>query len=134
MRSQFKNIVIFSAEKNDRNDLYNAQMHMSARILLEDSGLAFTEVVGSYKGLNEKSFLVVLNDIDKDYAFVRSLAESAQQESILFRDNENNARLDFLTGDHGYNLGQLVEVSKNEAMTLDNYTYVPSTNKYFTTK
>ena len=72
-----------------------------------------------------------------DFAFKTcfEIAKIFDQESVLTRDNENNARLVYLDNSRPpERLGKLIKVSESEALLSDSYTYVPSLNEYYTTK
>lgn len=120
-------VVILSAElsgedNNRRTSLLND--------MIAELKLPFKRAVGVYQGGKENSFVVVVNsqaDIDvlKGFAF-----KSFGQESILHQDANQEARLIF-ADDSTKQLGKLQQVSKELALTLDNYTEMDG--KFYTT-
>jgi len=101
---------------------------------LEVDKIPFLEVEGFYKGDSEKSLMVLTSG---EFAFKTcfELARIFNQESVLTRDNENNARLVYLNNSQPpLRLGKLIQVSEVEARSQDSFTYVPKTNEYYITK
>lgn len=130
MRRNYKNIVIMSAHLASRSDADNVKRHRGLIVGLESIQIPFTEVMGVYKGISEKSVMIVISGTTQ-LKQVRHMAHMFEQESILERDNENQARLVFMNGDTTLNLGEMRQITKEVAALTDCYTYVPSTNEYY---
>lgn len=133
-RTNYKELVIFSAFRGNKSHEQNEKNHRAAMLGLEVDKIPFTEVIGMYKGESEKSLMVLTSG---DFAFKTcfEIAKIFDQESVLTRDNENNARLVYLDNSRPpERLGKLIKVSESEAILSDSYTYVPSLNEYYTTK
>lgn len=122
-------LVFISAIKHNSKDDYN---HNQLKRLLEKS-FQYTEIVGSYEGMKEKSYMVVINNLS-DLEYMKLLGEEFCQDSILYRDHEGNSNLIFMDGRESINLGKMVQVSEKEALSSIAYTYVPNLNSYWIAK
>ena len=134
MRSDYKTLVIFSTDQTSKSPEDNAKNFKAAKLGLEAMAIHFTEVEGMYKGTKEQSLMVFTSG---EYSFNQcvTLAKFFNQETILMRDNQNQAQLLFLDNSRPpERLGKLTEVSQELAEQNENYTYVPNTNKYFITQ
>jgi len=122
VRNQYEKIVILSACQGNHLDPMNTE-HLKA--ILEESKALFAKVKGVYKGVEEMSFMVVLQE-DVQLKILKEIAfETFNQESILYRDNENRAYLHMNDGSEVY-LGKLVKTTEAHAKSLDAYTYLPN--------
>lgn len=122
-------VVILSAELSTAND--NARRTSLLNDMIAELKLPFKPALGVYMGNKENSFVVVVEsqaeiDVLKGFAF-----KSFGQESILHQDANQEARLIF-ADDSTKQLGRLEQVSKEEALSLDNYTEM--NGKFYTTK
>lgn len=120
-------VVILSAELSGQD---NNRRTALLNDMLAELRLPFKTAIGVYNGSKENSFVVVVNsqaDIDvlKGFAF-----KSFGQESILHQDANQEARLIF-ADDSTKQLGKLEQVSKELALSLDNYTEMGG--KFYTT-
>jgi hypothetical protein len=128
-----QNLVILSAELESATFSGNRQRTENLRSCLEDLNLEFAEAVGHYKGKEEVSFVVAINNNAEfeavaDFAFI-----SFHQESILSQENG----VAYLISQGLYtrstqNIGTLVEVNPKEVERLENFTIV--NNRVYTTK
>jgi len=94
------------------------------------SKYGFKEVLGSYKGVLEKSYMVIAKE-DKALEQVMGLAEQFNQESVLIVDENRKATLKFVDGGEldKTELGNFVSISALEAQNLENWT-LAGTNYY----
>jgi hypothetical protein len=127
------NYVIFSidnvanvhtlAQFSHHLDMKRAMQKLKGNVVLS---------IGSYKGTMEQSFILLREDFD---AVVRDSQWIKDQESILHIEDGNAGKvygeLEFLADGSRQYLGQVSEVSQDEAMQHDGWTYRPDLNKYF---
>ena len=90
------------------------------------------QLIGSYKGALELSFILLTEDFEKHvkpYGFV------SNQESVLLVSecNKQYADLLYLQDGHREALGSLKDVSKDEAMKHDGWSYRPDLGTYWIT-
>ena len=129
MRSQYQPIIILSAELST-ND-YGTNEQKSFSLLSDLEQYTTMPVMGVYKGTSERGVIVHIND-DYTLSALKELAFTKyKQESILYRDNENKAYLHYSNGEIQY-LGELKQVSEQEALSQDAYT--KTDNGYFIAK
>ena len=125
-----RQVVILSAELSSLDAGSNARRTVLLNDMISELGLSFKTAKGVYKGVSENAFVVIVNnqlDIETlaNFAF-RSFA----QESVLHQDSNQMARLIFADGRTEL-LGKLVQVDKEIAQKLDNYTIME--DKFYTT-
>jgi hypothetical protein len=123
-------IMILSAMKDGYTYEDNMKRHELLKNMLFDIKAAFQEVEGVYKGQRELSVMVVLNNevtkkVVSKFAFV-----NFGQESVLISDNNRDSKLHYGNGQME-SIGQLTQIPEHQALRLDNYTYVPSTQTYW---
>lgn len=121
-------IVIFSAYQKANTDVENLTSHNEAIAFLKEYKVAYTEVDGCYKGVQEKSIMLFADD--EYVAF--SLAVQYNQESYLFSDADRSTFLKERPNANGTYIGTLKGVSKAEAIKQDNWSLID--NKYFITE
>lgn len=121
--SAFNHKVLTNAENEAR--------HKELRGELQVRGLNFKEVLGSYKGDVEKTFVVNTNE-DKALTMVKVLACLYGQESILIVDQERKASLYDCNDGTITKLGRFCAVDALEASKLDNWTL--DGTQYYTVK
>lgn len=114
-------VIILSANQNDNNHERNRQLHQNLKACLDDCGFTSKDAIGVYKGQEEDSLVVLVNnqtDIEtvKDFAF-----KSFNQESILYQDANQEAYLLYQDGTTEQ-LGRLEQVNPKLVETLDSYT------------
>jgi hypothetical protein len=121
---------VLSAEKVGNR--YNAKRTANLRAALQDSGLQFTGVVGSYKGDRENGF-VVLTPTVVDRMMVTALAAEYEQESILHVDAKRLAVLHYFETCQDVTIGIWASVSSVEGLdswTLANGQYYAVRSKH----
>jgi len=92
------------------------------------------QVEGVYKGRVEDSFLIILDnpeEIHNDMARVMLLAEGCGQETVLYSDDKRNTWLIDVNTKERTPMGKLTEVTKEQALAQDSYTYIPYTKNYW---
>lgn len=89
------------------------------------------QCIGSYKGVLEVSFIMRTDDYAK---WVEPYGYTKEQESVLQVSacNKQYADLVFANGSR-MNVGSLRDVTKEEALTQEAWTYRPDTNQYWIT-
>ena len=118
-QTQFKEVIILSAEHSDNNHGLNHFYSDSLERQLTNYDFIFNEALGCYKKSSESSFVVIPRnneDIDKlkEIAF-----KEYNQESILYQDKSGDAFLIYSCGKKEA-IGQLRKVQSNKG--LENYT------------
>lgn len=121
MRTENVEICIISAELSSRSVQFNTRTTHNMETILNDYGFSFTQVLGSYKGATEQSFLVIVNS-DKDRAKLIDLAQDFNQESILISRPDRSSYLYMIENGDKIELGELQEVESVEG--LDAFTIV----------
>lgn len=104
---------VLSAEHagNRANDLRTRQL----RSKLQKNGLQFTSAIGSYKGVQENSFVVMTPTV-VDRMTVTGLADFYNQESVLHVDGERRAVLHYFGVQQDVTLGIWSAVSSIEGL------------------
>lgn len=128
MRAQYKPCIIFSVDKADYDHKHNVMARIQACNDMHRMGIKFEVVLGVYQGDEETSYIVT--DMSK-VPIILGMAKKFSQESVLLRDNENNCTLKFFDGRPMQSIGKLNEVSVEQAMASNAYTYSYSLKKYF---
>lgn len=129
-------ICILSAWTGIDDHSYNAERHKRLDHVLKMFGYPHKSVIGQYKGSVEASFLVVLSSEIHEQAEqieeLLSIAKDFEQESVLVSDRYRMCKLLYTDGDSA-EIGQLREVSRKQASELDNWTYCPKMDTFFST-
>ena len=128
MRAQYKPCIIFSVDVGDYDHKVNVMARYQAENDMIRMGIKFETVLGVYNGIEETSYIVT--DMSK-VPIILGMAKEFYQESVLLRDNENNCTLKFFDGRPMQSIGKLNEVSVEQAMASNAYTYSYSLKKYF---
>lgn len=118
--------LIFSVYQGTDLDQLNTE-HI--KHFLNKLSIPFRQLIGSYKGKSEESFLVD----SQYYDTVIEIVSDYNQESILNVQTSStcsDAFLDFIVGDTEY-LGEFGQISQSEAVKLDGYTLDPITGIYW---
>ena len=123
-------VVIMSAELSSLNSVENVRRTLLLNDMIAELRLPFKQSIGVYKGSKERSFVVVVNDQADIDTLAGFAFKSFGQESILHQDSNQLARLIYSDGKME-TLGKLVQVPKELAETLDNYTLMDG--KFYTT-
>lgn len=111
------------------NTVRTLQLRDYLRIRLTDAW-KFAPVKGCYKGTEEVSFKVNIDD-PKDERVVNRAAKKFKQESYLIINSKRVALLHFTKSGEITPLGYLVSASETEAKRQDGWTYDPETETYF---
>lgn len=115
--------AIFSAQLAGLDPAVNAGRNDFLRRELQHTGLDFQAVLGSYKGVEEQSFLVLLphGDFGSDFVVVERLSRKWEQESFLFVDGQRQSSLHYSDG-RVEMVGVFSPVTRGEAAQLDGWT------------
>jgi hypothetical protein len=125
-----RQVVILSAETGNATFEGNRQRTENLESCLADLNLSFKRGTGVYKGVQEVSFVVIVNN-ETDIQVLRDFAfKSFGQESILHVDSNQEAVLIFNDGTREQ-LGRLEQVNREIATSRDAYTILD--DKYFVT-
>ena len=114
-----QNILIFSVYQSDKELSVNLAAHNNLMDYLKRNSYPVSEVQGSYKGIPEKSILVV--DFEHR-SIVEDFVKAYNQESYLESHNDRSSNLIFSDGTKQA-IGKLVSVPRDEALQNDSYSY-----------
>lgn len=90
---------------------------------LRHAGYATAYVEGSYRGVKERSIVVVVRDAGKDIPSLLRAARNFDQEPILYVDSAGDSVLMFTAmGKDPVRLGAFREVSESRALAADAWT------------
>ena len=123
-------VVILSAELSSLSLTENDRRTTLLNDMIAELKLPFKPAKGVYKGSAENSFVVVVNDQADIDTLTNFAFKSFAQESVLHQDSNQLARLIYANGTME-TLGKLVQVDKETAQKLDNYTVME--DKFYTT-
>lgn len=110
-----------SAENNRRSNILLGH--------LQQKGYNFKPLVGVYKGTKEKSFAVEVDT--RQLVDLLMVAKGFTQESVLIVDEKNKATLNFIGDKKKVKLGTFKIATKEVAEKHENYSFDPSTGRYF---
>lgn len=124
--------VFISAELStiSTKDKHNRTAALGAALTSQFGKLNVYPLIGTYKGVQENSFMVHINT-DEQMLFINELAHFHNQESILIVDNEGMAELKFMADNSTEFVGQLMVAL--EQPDVDCYSYNPATKEYYLT-
>lgn len=125
-------VIIFSVYQSGLSETDNLSNHFNTLMMLESEGIEYKTMQGVYKGVSERSILV-LNTQD-NFDVVLKLTSFHNQESILISDENRDTQLLFLKTGQVESIGKLTEVSESEAKRHDAYTYDPIMEMYWIAK
>lgn len=126
-----KQVVIFSAFRSELSEATNEYHHLEAMEVLRDNGIRFKEVLGVYKGVSEKSIVVVLDSVSQLHIPI-GIANRYNQESVLILDADTRkANLYYLKSGQSESIGVFEAVSESEAKSRDAYTFDHVNNVYY---
>lgn len=120
-------VFIISAELSKLSYKENEGRTNELHMILQDRGVSFKDVVGSYKGVEETSFVVVG---EENRGLVMELMRHYGQESVLVSYSDRSSYLIDRDGVET-KLGRLNSVSETVAKGLDAWTYCPVLNQYY---
>lgn len=86
-------------------------------------------LLGVYNNVSENSYLV--EDTEKNFKAVYTLAKRYNQESILTLDQDRNAVLEYLDSNLKKPIGKLRAITRDEALTLNAWSYNEYTDTYY---
>jgi hypothetical protein len=121
MRVEFKPQLFILAANGQEDKLIQ---------LLKGDNIAFKEVQGMYKGVTERSFVVLDPGLDLEPA-IRSLARMFNQESYLRVDPSRKSYLIYLESTKVEYIGSFDAADKHVTKNVDAYTYDPEFNQYY---
>ena len=120
----------------DEYFVFASSYHESViRDFFNDNGIGFKQLIGSYKGTTEDSYVVNM----KWLSYVEQAGLLDGEESILLLSeslgqNRRRAKLHFLNASKpDEDIGILRAVVKEEAMKQDAWSYRPDLDTYFVT-
>ena len=127
-------VVIISAERPHNE--FSDNVYFTARLEddIQDLGLTYKRVLGSWLGREEKAFVVILSGDDNkregQIADLRLLARKYYQDAILHLDKYRQARL---YHDSGFeeDIGKFKPTIKAYALQCAGYTWDVSEDQYY---
>jgi hypothetical protein len=128
---QIKNEYVFlSAQLKNLTPAINERRHETLITMLDDLKVPYSVTSGYYDGFTETSVMIRLEPYKGfDEAFFADIAcKNFSQESILYVDKENHARL--IYEDRIEYLGEISRITQSQASKLDAFTWIPETNTY----
>lgn len=128
--------MILSAEQAGLSADANAERTAMLARQLDARDLDFMPVTGSYKGAQEKAFLVLAAEDSPQWSCVMSLARRYWQESVLSVCGSRLATLHYLRigglpSCASQRLGKFREITADEAARRDAWTRVDETGIYW---
>lgn len=121
-----KEIIIFSVFQKDNPEYHNEDIHQTIKNVFDQNNVGYKELIGVYKGQEEKSLLVTAIHEDK----VKELCKQFNQECYLYSDSDRNTFLCY-PDNKVINIGTLKSTTKDIAITKDSYSYDPEYNMYW---
>ena len=93
----------------------------------------FVPIIGCYKGKLENAFICTQSDFNR---FIRGTVYIVGQESVLHiaSGNKQEAHLEYLADGRRESLGSMHQVTREEAMASDGWTYRPDLDIYWVAK
>lgn len=132
MRTSNAEVIIFSADREGREELLNIEARTDLECMMHSDGIFFERVTGCYEGTIENSYMVSAKYLE----VVKGYAKLFNQESILVLDHERQASLVYTDGtlvnfkDY-VKLGTFKPVSESMAKANIAWTYSPKLNQYY---
>lgn len=118
--------LIVSVYLSSNSELDNITNHDTARAALDALGVGYIELLGSYRGVTEKSFVI-------DHSFkrvVELLVRDYSQESYLLLESDRYASLVYSDG-RIEALGYLRGVTRSQALLLDAWSYRADLDQFY---
>lgn len=130
MREIKNEYVILSAQLKGLTPSINERRHETLISVLDDLKVRYNVVNGFYDGFTETSVMITLETIKgfTEEFFAEIACKNFNQESILYIDKNNHARL--IKTDVVEYLGEIVHLSSEAAKSSEAWTWIPETNKY----
>jgi len=117
-KSGLEGKLIWSVYQTGRTEKENFLDYQQVRTELRQRGVRAIPVLGTYRGIMERSFIVS----DVHLSVVLALADSCQQESILWVKHDNTAHLLYISSKPTEQLGSCWRVSQAIAEQFDCWT------------
>lgn len=130
MRTMLPNIMIFSVFNFDVNKDVNEIAHSVLLDNLKAHDIPHIELLGMYKGREEKSILI---SGFEHREIVESTCKAFRQECYLESYHDRACALVYPDGKR-VSVGTMTAVSKAEAQAQDSFSYNPVGDQYFITK
>jgi hypothetical protein len=124
--------LIFSVFKSNESSNVNETRHLTVKEILNSRNVSYVDCIGSYEGIEEKSFLVVSRDLDLIQDLIDMALMEYSQDSVMLVEGQQSARLLFANG-RSERIGNVVQVSEVEAKSFVGYTLRLDTMNYYTT-
>jgi hypothetical protein len=121
--------IFLSAELSTLDSAENVRRSTILSGHLAMKGYNFKPLTGVYKGTKERSFAVEVNS--KELIDLLAVAKSFNQESILIVDEKNVANLVFIETKKKMKIGKFKLTSRELAEKQENYSFDPSTGRYY---
>ena len=114
-----RQVVILSAELENYSDNEKLRATDNLEACLNDLNLVYSNANGRYKDVNEKCFVVIVNN-QVELDAVKDLGlDSFKQESVLYQDSNGYSHL--IYKDKSEMIGKLDLVSEKQALESQNY-------------
>lgn len=127
----FDKALVFSVYNSSRPLVENIDQHTALIDDLTNSRIPYVELLGSYKGVQERSILI--SNADKYIYLVEQLCKLHGQESYLSLDVDRHAELVYLSDSRRESIGYITAVSETEAKSKDAWSYNPIVKQYYIT-
>lgn len=128
MRNIFTTIALLSAERAELSKEENAKRTDQLRHRLAVNGHSFAEALGCYRGVNEVSFIIIIDSPETEVA-VQNYAAWLGQECYAISDCERGLELVFSDGQRERLRGRLQSVTEARAKATGAYTQF--NNQYY---
>jgi len=125
----FTQFVLLSAELSHLTLEENNTRTNQLELMLKQSGFKPVLMKGVYKGSSETSFFVPVTRNDDIERLEFIAFDRFQQESILVQYSDGHSRLHY--PNHIKYIGKVREITKQEAVKRDAYTFNPKLGKYY---
>ena len=126
--------IIFSAYKSDKGMAANVMANKALLEKFEANNVSYKELVGSYKGTKEISYIINASDLPVKLGGATYIFDTLGQESFIellpCTKGAPMAHLHYADGT-SEKLGLFREVSEIEAKACDAYTHDVNFNKYY---
>ena len=124
-------IFIFSVYRTSETKEDNLKNHNSVMKYLSEWGHDPVELIGRYKGVDEKSILITGQ---KNFDVVKGMCSVYNQETFLESNSDRQTDIiDVNTGERK-RIGILESVTEKEALASRDFSYNPTTELYYMVK
>lgn len=122
-----EHVFIISAELSNEGPLENMRATIELETELINANVPYKPLLGSYKGKEEASFLVVGFE---HFDLIKSLMKRFKQESVLSVTPQRRAYL-YFGGDKTEFLGDFGMLTEDKARKLGNWSYCYELRSYY---